>query len=43
MLEVKNDEDFEEGSPVTLVKPKKVNGPDMVTFRLSSRQVVSSF
>ncbi|NNF47085.1 MAG: hypothetical protein HKN69_09960, partial [Desulfofustis sp.] len=35
VLELKDGESFDEGSPVMLVKPKKVNGPDMVTFKLS--------
>ncbi len=34
-LELKDGESFDEGSPVTLVKPKKVKGPDMVNFKLT--------
>ncbi len=39
MLELQDGESFDEGSPVKLVKPKKVKGPDMVTFKLSSSKV----
>ena len=39
MLALQDGESFDEGSPVTLVKPKKVKGPDMITFKLASRQV----
>jgi len=39
MLELKDGESFDEGSPVTLVKPKKVNGPDMVIFKLTPYKV----
>ncbi len=38
MLELKDGESFDEGSPVTLVKPKKVSGPDMVVFKLTSHK-----
>ncbi|MEE4241647.1 MAG: thiolase domain-containing protein [Desulfopila sp.] len=34
MLEMKDGEEFAEGSPVVLVKPKKVDGPDRVLFKL---------
>lgn len=37
LLELKNGERFGEGSPVTLVKQTKVNGPDAVRFALQGQ------
>ncbi|MEE4164933.1 MAG: thiolase domain-containing protein [Desulfocapsaceae bacterium] len=34
LLELNKGEAFEEGSPVKLVKPKKIDGPDKVIFKL---------
>ncbi len=34
LLQLKDDDVFEEGSAVKLVKPKKIDGPDKVVFKL---------